>query len=145
MLGKEEIEHRLEQLLTVSDGEEQLAKQAAGLEADTGFPDLLWFIEQTVIHGDQSVRYAAERISLYNPHEPKLNREQLIELTAQILACEGTEAEIDHKVNQLADNVPHPEVTDLIFWSDEGYSAEQIVDMALAYRPIIAPPAPDRV
>ncbi|MCM3339847.1 hypothetical protein M3650_14715 [Paenibacillus sp. MER TA 81-3] len=86
MLGKEEIEHRLEQLLTVSDDEEQLAKQAAGLEA-----------------------------------------------------------EIDHKLNQLADNVSHPEVTDLIYWSDENYSAEQIVDMALAYRPIIAPPAPDRV
>lgn len=140
MLDKEEIEQRLEQILAVCDDEVLLAERAKRLEAETGFPDLQWFIEQTVIHGDQSVRYAAERISLYNPHEPRLNREQLIELTAQILTCEGTEAEIDHKLSQLVENVPHPEVTDLIYWSDEDYSAEQIVDIALSYKPIIVVP-----
>lgn len=33
-------------------------------------------------------------------------------------------------------NVPHPEVSDLIYWNDEDFTPEQIVDIALAYKPI---------
>ncbi len=43
--------------------------------------------------------------------------------------------EMNERINLVQDNVPHPEVIDLIFHSG-GLSAEEIVDRALAYRPI---------
>lgn len=69
----------------------------------------------------------------------KLNREELIELVKQICEAEGTEEEIDSMIDLLEQNVPHPEVSDLIFWSNEELTAEEIVDRALNYKPIILP------
>lgn len=37
-------------------------------------------------------------------------------------------------IDMLEKNVPHPAPSDLIFWSEEDYSAEQIVDIALNYK-----------
>ena len=39
-------------------------------------------------------------------------------------------------IELLERNVPHPAVTDLIFYSDENLTAEELVQRALAYRPI---------
>ncbi|MEC2310499.1 MULTISPECIES: hypothetical protein [Bacillus subtilis group] len=43
----------------------------------------------------------------------------------------------DERVNEylalLEKNVPHPAPSDLIFWSNEDYTAEQVVRIALNY------------
>ncbi|WP_046226166.1 bacteriocin immunity protein [Paenibacillus dauci] len=65
-----------------------------------------------------------------------MDREQLIVLVAKIQNGEGTEQEQDHLLEQLEQNVSHPEVSNLIFWDKRELTAEQIVDEALAYQPI---------
>jgi hypothetical protein len=66
----------------------------------------------------------------------KLGREQLIQLVTKIINVEGSEEQIDEWVQLVEDNVPHPAVTDLIYYSQEQLTPEQIVDKALAYKPI---------
>ncbi|SHL02940.1 Colicin immunity protein / pyocin immunity protein [Anaerocolumna jejuensis DSM 15929] len=66
----------------------------------------------------------------------ELAREELIELVKKIMDCDGTEEEIDNMILELEENVPHPEISDLIFWGEDK-TAEQIVDIALNYKPII--------
>ncbi len=71
----------------------------------------------------------------------KLNREELIILVQRIMDVDGTEEEIDQMMDTLEANVIHPEVSDLIFYSKkEDPAAEEIVDEALAYKPIILGP-----
>jgi hypothetical protein len=67
-----------------------------------------------------------------------MTREELIELVRKISQAEGTEEELERMMITLKNNVRHPEVSDLIFYPPEGrrLSPEEIVDRALAYRPI---------
>ncbi len=54
------------------------------------------------------------------------------------MTVEGTEEEIDEMINTLEANVLHPEVTDLIFYPEkEDVTPEEVVDQALAYKPIL--------
>ncbi|MGK5638610.1 bacteriocin immunity protein [Streptomyces sp. URMC 126] len=64
-----------------------------------------------------------------------MTREELIQLVEDVMTCSGTEVEQDELVEMLRENVAHPRVLDLIN-ADPQLSAEQIVDQALAYRPI---------
>lgn len=64
-----------------------------------------------------------------------LSREQLIILVNKIINCEGTEKEIDEDLYLLKNSVPHPEVSDLIFYSEKDMTPEEIVDEALSYKP----------
>lgn len=73
--------------------------------------------------------------------EGQLTKDQLIELVRKIKNCEGTEEEIDEWQLLLQRNVPDPEVSDLIFYSDEDLSPEEIVGRAMNYRPIPLPPS----
>lgn len=66
----------------------------------------------------------------------KLTREKLINLVNRIVECEGSEEEIDEMIEVVKRNVPHPEISDLIYWNDEELTPEQIVDKALEYKPI---------
>ena len=59
----------------------------------------------------------------------------------------GTEDELNQMMDLLEANVPDPNVSDLIFWPN-GFphdpnapepTAEQVVDKALAYKPIALP------
>lgn len=52
------------------------------------------------------------------------------------MAGEGTEEEHDALVQLLENNVRHPAVTDLIYYHQPKLSASQVVDAALAYKPI---------
>lgn len=70
-----------------------------------------------------------------------LSRNELIELVTRIMNDDGNEQEIDQWLLILEQNVPHPEISNLIFWNEEEYSASEIVDMALAYQPILLPPS----
>jgi len=65
-----------------------------------------------------------------------MSKEELIELVEKIKKCEGTEEEIDDMIELLEKNVPHPEVSDLIFWGEEK-TPQEIIELALSYKPII--------
>jgi hypothetical protein len=65
-------------------------------------------------------------------------REELVALVRKIQAAEGSEQEMDAWIDELQSRVPHPAVTDLICYGDHEWSAEDIVERALAYRPISA-------
>jgi hypothetical protein len=68
----------------------------------------------------------------------KLSRMELVELVRKICAAEGTEEEQEDMLTLLQSSVPHPEVSDLIYFPPEGdeLTPEEIVDRALAYKPI---------
>ncbi|MEU9447309.1 bacteriocin immunity protein [Streptomyces sasae] len=63
-------------------------------------------------------------------------REELIQMVQQLIDARLPEAEEDALVEELKQSVPHPRVTDLIYYSDRDLTAEEVVDQALAYRPI---------
>lgn len=63
-----------------------------------------------------------------------MSREELIQLVSKIKNCEGNEKEIDNMIDLLERNVVYPEISDLIFYNEK--TAEEIVDIALAYQPI---------
>lgn len=67
------------------------------------------------------------------------NREELVELVRKIKNAEGTEEELDEMLELLERSVPHPEVSDLIFWDERNLNPEEIVEEALNYQPIITP------
>ncbi|RAV17837.1 bacteriocin immunity protein [Paenibacillus contaminans] len=68
-----------------------------------------------------------------------LSRSELISIVEKIMQAEGTEEELDELLDVLGKNVPHPEVSNLIFWNDQELSAEEVVDEALSYQPIVLP------
>jgi hypothetical protein len=47
-----------------------------------------------------------------------IGRDELIALVKKIQRADGTEAEIDAALSVVKRNVPHPEVSDLIFWPE---------------------------
>jgi hypothetical protein len=72
-----------------------------------------------------------------------LSREELIEIVRKVMDCEGTEEEIDGYIDILEENVPHPEVTDLIFYSQPELTPEEVVDQAMAYEKLLLGPGGD--
>ena len=72
-----------------------------------------------------------------------MSRAELIALVERIMAVEvGSEAEHDRLIERFEKNVPRPDASDLIFWPEHAtsdareLSAEEVVDLALSYRPI---------
>lgn len=63
----------------------------------------------------------------------KPSKEELVRLVERIQNAEGTEEEIDAMIEHFQASVPHPTVSDLIYYPDEEITAVQIVDVALAY------------
>ena len=63
-----------------------------------------------------------------------MTREELIRLVEKIMVAEGTEQELDAMLDLLMDKVADPEVSNYIYYDD--LTPEQVVDKALAYRPI---------
>ncbi len=64
-----------------------------------------------------------------------MSKEELIELVDKIMKCEGTEEEVDNMIDILKRNVIDPEVTNYIFYEEN--TPEEVVNKALAYKPII--------
>ena len=67
--------------------------------------------------------------------QPRLTREQLVDLVRRIQHAEGSEEERNDMLNTLIDNVPDPNVSDLIYYED--LTPEEVVDRALRYKPIL--------
>lgn len=64
-----------------------------------------------------------------------MTREELISLVEKIMKCQGSEEEIDEMIKLLEKNVVDPEVTNYIFYEEN--TPEEVVDKALAYKPIL--------
>ena len=64
-----------------------------------------------------------------------MDREELIRLVERIMRCEGTEEEQDDLLELLEKNVLDPQVSNYIFYEEN--TPEEVVDKALAYKPII--------
>ena len=75
-----------------------------------------------------------------------LSRQELIDLVERIMRADGaTEEEDDRLAQQFEESVVHPAALDLIFSPDKHFgeecrnklpTPEQVVDAALAFRPI---------
>lgn len=63
----------------------------------------------------------------------KRTRDELIQLVRDIAEGNGSEEQIAAWLDELCANVSHPEVSDLIFFSDPALSPEEVVDQAIAY------------
>jgi hypothetical protein len=70
------------------------------------------------------------------------NHLYLIDLVRKLMNTEGTEDELDEMLTELQQQLPHAEISNLIYWDDRDLTPEQIVEEALAARPIILPPQP---
>jgi hypothetical protein len=67
----------------------------------------------------------------------KLNRAELVELVKRIIdGAYASDDEVAEWLSRIEDSVPHPGVSDLIFYSEDEPDAEAVVDAALAYRPV---------
>ncbi|MET8469900.1 bacteriocin immunity protein [Streptomyces sp. NPDC006422] len=64
------------------------------------------------------------------------SRAELIRMAQQLIDATLPEEEEDRLVEEFKSAVPHPRVTDLIYYNDPKLTAEEVVDKALAYRPI---------
>lgn len=73
--------------------------------------------------------------------ESKLSRVELIELVRRVMSADDTEEDIQQMLSTVEANVPHPEVSNLIFYpNSDDPTPEQVVEEALAYRPIVLDP-----
>ncbi|MDO3680349.1 e9imm peptide [Paenibacillus ehimensis] len=104
------------------------------LKAGVTYPDveaLLWCT-------DQGAEYIAKRLFHHRTVLlGELSREELIGLVEQVMQCSGEEWEMDIWLDMITSSVADPSISDYIFWSHEDLSAEEIVDKALAYKPIL--------
>ena len=64
-----------------------------------------------------------------------MDRIELIRLVEKIMRCEGTEKEQDELLELLEKNVLDPQVSNYIFYEEN--TPEEVVDKALAYKPIL--------
>ncbi|MBE9917911.1 hypothetical protein G8C92_28325 [Paenibacillus donghaensis] len=66
----------------------------------------------------------------------ELSKQELLELVEKIMQADGSEQEIDEMIDVLERNVPHPQVSDLIFWNEKELTPEEIIEEAMNYKPI---------
>lgn len=64
------------------------------------------------------------------------SREELIHMVQQLIDADLPEEEEDQLVEELKSSVLHPRITDLIYYNSPKLTAEEVVERALAYRPI---------
>ncbi len=60
----------------------------------------------------------------------------MIEIVERLIRGEGDDEQASQWLDALERSAPNPHFSNLIFYSHEDLTAEQIVDRALAYRPI---------
>lgn len=70
--------------------------------------------------------------------DPLSSRKAIIALIDRLLRDDfDTEAAADEALRRLKRSVPDPNISDLIFWTDEGLDAEAVYEKAMRYRPIV--------
>jgi len=68
-----------------------------------------------------------------------MNRAELVTLVQRIMRGDDPEEVLAAVVSQLESAVSDPDVLGYIYYPDVEMTAEQIVDKALAYKPIVLP------
>jgi hypothetical protein len=66
----------------------------------------------------------------------KRSREELVRMVQILVNADLPEEEEDQIVEELKSSVSHPRVTDLIYYTTPKLTVDEVVDRALAYRPI---------
>ncbi len=68
----------------------------------------------------------------------QLTKEELIELVTKITsgACKN-ERELEETIDLIEKNIPGPDILELAFHHDPELTPEEIVEKALAYKPIL--------
>lgn len=68
-----------------------------------------------------------------------LDENEIVELIRKLLAGKGTDIEQEEWINSIKENVPfYEKIITLIFWSNEGLSANEIYERAKQeHKPII--------
>lgn len=70
----------------------------------------------------------------------RMTKQELVGLVSKLMNADyASEEERNILIDLLENNVLHPEVTDLIFYPDKEMTPEEVVELALVYRPIILP------
>jgi hypothetical protein len=74
--------------------------------------------------------------------QPKLTKEELLNLVRRLMAGEGSDDEASEWMKSLVENTGCPLISDYIFYPEEDLTAEEILDKAFAYKPriIVTPP-----
>ena len=64
------------------------------------------------------------------------DKQELIKMVQRVMDCEEDEDTIDQLLEILDDNLPHPSISDLIYWppNEEELSAEEMIDIAISYQ-----------
>ncbi|MCM0674102.1 e9imm peptide [Micromonospora phytophila] len=66
-----------------------------------------------------------------------LTRDEAIALVERIMSGDhADDAEVDSWLDQLMRDLVCPDISGLMFWTDPGLTAAEVVDRALAYQPI---------
>ena len=136
-LSKDQIKTVLSEIWRAREMGEDYEEDIAFLSQQTQFPDLEEYLEETLFQGDVPLEQVALRLSLYEPVKPRLSREELVAAVRCIMEIEGEEGELEELLDVVQANVPHPSVTDLIYWPPDGkdLTPEEVVERALAYSP----------
>ena len=66
----------------------------------------------------------------------ELSKDELVTLVQRLMDGEGEEWELAIWLDMIQSSVIDPKIGDYIFWSDEELTAREIIDKALAYKPL---------
>ncbi|MEU2714924.1 bacteriocin immunity protein [Streptomyces sp. NPDC007205] len=67
---------------------------------------------------------------------PRKSRTELIQIAQEVINATFPEEEEDRLLEEFKKSVSHPRVSDIIYHSEPPLTAEEVVEQALAYRPI---------
>ncbi|RAR45742.1 bacteriocin immunity protein [Paenibacillus sp. MDMC362] len=67
----------------------------------------------------------------------ELTKAQIVDLVTSLYNGEGSEEEVGEWIEWLQRNVPHPDISNLIYWPEKDLTPEEIVEKALNYKPIV--------
>jgi hypothetical protein len=73
---------------------------------------------------------------------PGVTREDLLEIVRHVRGERAgllPESELGYWIQFLAANIPHPHISELLFYSEHLETAEQVLDEALRHRPFVMP------
>ncbi len=142
-LTKEQIKTVLSEIWRAREMGEAYEEDIAFLEEQTQFPDLEDYLEETLFGGDMPLEQVAVRLSLYQPIKPRLSREELVKAVRRIVEVQGDQGELEELLDVVQANVPHPSLSDLIYWPPDGQelTPEEIVERALHPEPPSTPEA----
>lgn len=94
-------------------------------------------MQKNYFFADYGAEYIVKRaINHKNIKLGELNKEELVTLVQKLMDTEGEEWEQAIWLDMVESSVIDPKIGDYIFWSDDELTAREIIDKALAYKPL---------